>query len=65
MRIFNRCGYSIMLEGDIELSSHTVTHVDDDVWKRTFVSRKTIRDAVASGHLLVMQDETKNKKEKK
>lgn len=62
MRIFNRCGYSVMLEGDVELPSHTVTHVDDGVWKRTFVSRKTIRDAVASGHLVVMRNESKNKK---
>ena len=62
MRIFNKCGYSVMLEGDIELSSHTLTHVDDDVWKKTFASRKTIRDAVASGHLIVMRNESKNKK---
>lgn len=59
MKIWNKCGYDIELGESVVLKRHESTNVKKELWKQVFASRKPIRDAVASGHLLVAPETKK------
>ena len=62
MKVLNRCGYNIDLGNGIELVAHGVCEVKKTLWKEIFSQRKPIRDAVCSGHLIVIAEDKKGDK---